>query len=671
MKTLSVQFCVLFSETNRIRARNVVRAWCSMVAFLCVLSVATSAHAQNASDTEKEVRQTWQMLDYLAVDYAGAVADGRVTVPSEYAEMREFSQTARTRLAALPSKAERVALIARADDLVAAVESRRNAPEVARIAHDLADGLLAAYPIPLAPRSVPNAARGAQLFESTCASCHGANGDGKGPASAALDPPPIAFTDAARARERSLFSLYQTITQGVAGTSMVSFASLPDADRWALAFHVGRLAYSTDLVKGGEARWAREDALKSRIPNLETLTRMSEATLADEIGASPAREVMAYLRAHPDTVVSAANPQALALAKSRLNESLVAYRAGNEAEATRLALSAYLDGYEPIEPLVTVRDPELLTRVEGAMGEYRSRLARRAPIDSVEAQARELQALLSDTERTLTSSGASATSAFVGSFTILVREGLEALLIVVAIIAFLRKAKREDALVYVHGGWVLALLAGVLTWGVATYLISTSGASRELTEGLSSLFAAAVLLSVGLWMHGKSLAGRWQHYIDAQLSRIMTKRSMWLLGGLAFVAVYREVFETILFYAALWSQGNGSAILAGLAAGVVTLAAIAAALLRYSRRLPIGKFFFVSSVFIAVLAVVLTGKGVAALQEAGIVGVHPIPFPRIELIGVYPSEQSLLCQLAVVVLAIVGFVLNRRSAASPVKAARA
>ncbi len=624
----------------------------------------TSAHAQTPVKTEKEVRQTWQLLDYLAVDYAGAVSGGEVLVPSEYAEMQEFSETARNRLASLPQTTERATLIARADELVAAVGSRKDASEVARIAHDLADGLLASYPIPLAPRTVPDAARGAQLFESTCASCHGATGDGKGPAAAALDPPPIAFTDAARARERSLFSLYQTISQGVAGTSMVGFGALSDSDRWALAFHVGRLAYPAEIVKSGEQRWSDDGALRARVPNLETLTRISEATLATEIGDSSARDVVGYLRAHPEAVLAAANRRVLTMARTRLSESVRAYHAGNSMEATRLALSAYLDGYEPIEPMMTVRNPELLARVETVMADYRAQIARHAPADVVDGKARELETLLAQSERTLGSSESSATGAFLGSFTILVREGLEALLIVVAIIAFLRKANRKDALVYVHGGWVLALVAGVLTWGAATYFISTSGASRELTEGLSSLFAAAVLLSVGLWMHGKSLAGRWQHYIDAQLSRIMTKRSMWLLGGLAFVAVYREVFETILFYAALWSQGNGGAILGGLAAGAVTLAVIAASLLRYSRRLPIGKFFFVSSVFIAVLAVVLTGKGIAALQEAGLVGVHPVSFPRIEFLGVYPSEQTLLWQVAVVVLGLAGFVLNRRSAAS-------
>ena len=127
-------------------------------------------------------------------------------------------------------------------------------------------------------------------------------------------------------------------------------------------------------------------------------------------------------------------------------------------------------------------------------------------------------------------------------------------------LAFLEKADRKDVLRYVHGGWTSALVAGGATWLVATYAIGISGASRELTEGFGSLFAAVVLLSVGIWMHGKAQAGQWQRYIQEKLARALGGQSGWLLFGLAFVVVYREVFETILFFAALWSQGNGAAM---------------------------------------------------------------------------------------------------------------
>ncbi|HKE94456.1 MAG TPA: FTR1 family protein, partial [Povalibacter sp.] len=195
-----------------------------------------------------------------------------------------------------------------------------------------------------------------------------------------------------------------------------------------------------------------------------------------------------------------------------------------------------------------------------------------------------------------------------------------------------------------------------------TWLVDISGAQRELTEGLSSLLAAAVLLGVGLWMHQKSFAGRWKHYIDARLSKIANGRSVWLLTALVFITVYREVFETILFYAALTNDGNGPAILMGLAAGTLVLGLLAFVLLRFSVRLPLARFFSVSSIFIAVLAVVLAGKGAAALQEAGVLTVRTLPFPGIALLGISPSVQTLLLQLCVASAAVAGFVYNRRSA---------
>ena len=146
-----------------------------------------------------------------------------------------------------------------------------------------------------------------------------------------------------------------------------------------------------------------------------------------------------------------------------------------------------------------------------------------------------------------------------------------------------------------HIGWVGALAAGGLTWAAATYVVNISGANREVTEGVSSVFAAVVLLGVGLWMHQKSAAGRWQAYLREKMSGAMNRRSAYAMAGLAFVAVYREVFETVLFFSALWTEGNGAALLLGLAAGAAILAGIAWLLLRTSARMPIGKFFSASS----------------------------------------------------------------------------
>ena len=298
-----------------------------------------------------------------------------------------------------------------------------------------------------------------------------------------------------------------------------------------------------------------------------------------------------------------------------------------------------------------------MLRIETAMGQVRGAISRNAPVAEVRGEIETLDGLFAEAARALAPDQASNASSFVGAFAVLLREGLEALLIVVAMIAFLRKAERTDVLPYVHGGWVAALLAGGLTWAAATYLITISGASRELTEGFGSLIASVVLISVGLWMHGKAQADAWQVYIREKLSTALSKKSAWFLFLLAFVVVYREVFETILFLTALWTQGGGAAMLAGIGAAAMVLVVVTWIMLRLSRSLPIAKFFQYSAILMAALAVVLAGKGVAALQEAGLISLHPLALPRFDWLGFYPTIEGVLAQLLAIAALAFGFIM--------------
>jgi high-affinity iron transporter len=643
---------------------GILNKWATRTLAAALLATACPAFAQAVPPAPAttasvpapaNVSQAWQMLDYLATDYAGAVHDGHVISASEYAEMREFAGTVRQRLAQLPEQPGTPALRKEASQLVRLIDARAATTEVARQAHALADGLLAAYPVPTAPMHLPDLARGAALYQQTCAACHGAHGRGDGPAGAALDPPPIDFTDRTRADQRSVLSLFEAISQGVKGTAMAGYAAqLPVDDRWSLAYYVGSLAYAHQAGEGARA-WKDNAAARAQLGNLQELSRARVAQFAPQLGEAQAQAILGYLRAYPGALPKATT--GLPLARARLAASFAAWQRGQTDEAQRLALSAYLDGVEPVEPQLDARDSALRAQLETAMGAYRTAVAGRGA--DAAARQRAADALLQRAQATLAGGSADAASAFLGAWTILVREGLEALLVVVALLAFLRKAERPAMLRYVHAGWSLALLAGLATWAVASYAVAISGAGRELTEGLSSLFAAAVLLCVGLWMHRKSVGGRWQAYLKARMAATLD-RSAWFLFGLAFISVYREVFETILFYVAMWNEGPRAWLLAGIGTGALTLAVIAWLLLRTSRRLPLGKFFSASSALIALLAIVLTGKGIAALQEAGWIGVHVAPLPRIELLGIYPTWQSVIAQLVVALVLATGYALNLR-----------
>jgi high-affinity iron transporter len=642
------------------------RRWLLTPVLAAVLALGSfGAHA------DPQAQRVWQLLDYIAVDYAGAVRDGQVLSDIEYAEMKEFSGTVAERIAQLPEHPGRAALATQALALRAAVDAKASPADVERQARALADALLQAYPMPRAPSRIPDLSGAAALYQQDCAACHGAAGAGDGPAGAVLDPPPMDFTNATRARQRSVFALQQVIEQGLAGTGMASYAHLPESDRWALAFYVGQFAFPQSRAARGEALWLQRADVRAAIPDLAALVQVLPGSVAG-LDQAQADDLAAFLRRKPGAVAASPaasadagandNAKTLALGRTRLQEGMTAYAAGDTATARDRFLSAYLDGFVPVEPVLAARDKALLAEVETAMIALRSKAAAGAGVAEIQAHVDAAGALYDRAGLALEEQGTGATTAFVGSLTILLREGLEALLLVIAMVAFLRKAERTDAMPYVHAGWIGALVAGVATWLVATRLVEVSGASRELTEGFGSLLAAAVLVSVGIWMHGKSQADAWQRYVKARMSHALSRGSAWFMFMLAFLIVYREAFETVLFYVALWSQGNHGAVLGGAATAAFALAAIAWLMLRFSRKLPFGKFFSISAMLMAVLAVVLAGKGVAALQEAGWLSLTLVKAPRIELLGMYPTLQGLVTQLVVLMALVAGFAWNGRSA---------
>lgn len=615
------------------------------------------AHADELA-TQKQAKQIWQLLDYVSVDYGKAVKDGQTVSQNEYKEMQEFAQSAELQLAELPDNAGKSDLLRKAAILRNNIAAKASASTVSDMAHGLASSLLVLYPVPMSPARLPDLQQGMRLYQSQCAACHGITGHADGPLASKLSPPPIALGDHERARERSVFALQQIITQGVKGTSMRSFSELTDDERWNIAFFASTLSYTDSDRQTGARLWSSRSDLRVAIPGLSKLSEVSESALGKVVNPENAKPILAYLRSTPEAL-NAQSAESLIIAKDKLRASLSALDGGDAPTASKLALSAYLDGFEPVEPALAAKNRPLFEDIEKNMGAFRNAITA-GQKEEARAIEKKLQGLLTEGQSALGASN-DPLSTYLGALTILLREGLEALLVVVAILAFLKKAERSDVLPYVHAGWVTALVAGGLTWGVATYLVELSGASREMTEGFSAIFASLVLLAVGVWMHQKSMAGRWQAYVKQKLSSALNKKSAMMLFLLSFVTVYREVFETVLFYAALWTQDNGIYLLAGLGSGIVILAGVAWLLLRSSARLPISQFFLYSSALVGILAIVLMGKGIAALQKVGLLENTPMLIPRVDALGVYPSFQTIGAQVLVILIIVASLVYNRMS----------
>lgn len=637
------------SRSVWVTARKRLRRWLPRgLALAFSVAVPLVAWAQDPAPT------VLHLLDYIAVDYAEAVADGKITNANEYAEMREFGRNVRTLIAQLPARPAGNQLLADATALIRAIETKAPAAQIAAQASALRWAVIDAYQLTIAPRRPPDLARGAALYEAQCAMCHGKDGHGDGAAGRSLDPAPSNFHDTERMANRSVHGLYNTITLGVAGTGMASYSHLGEDDRWALAFHVANFAASENELAAGAALWSGGRG-RGGFADLNNVATLSANETRARFGADGAA-MQVYLRAHPEAL-AATKPTPLTFATNMIDQSLSAYRAGRRAEAMQLAVQAYLEGFELVESGLGSVDADLTARTEREMMAYREMLQAGAPIEHVEARAATIRQQLALASEKLDGARLSPATTFVSALVILVREGAEAILVVAAILAFLARAGRGEARRYVHAGWVAALGLGVVTWLVSNYVVQISGAGRELTEGVTALVAAAMLLYVGYWLHSKSHSAAWQKYIRDKIGGVLSRGTVWTLALISFLAVYREAFETVLFYQTLAVQagpGGRGALLMGLFVGAALLVAVAWAILRASVRLPVGLFFSASSAILVILAIVFTGQGIAALQEAGKVGVNTVAFIAVPVLGIYPTLQTLAAQTAVVALSVIG-----------------
>jgi len=609
-----------------------------------------------------DTQQLLQLIDYVGVDYSGAVANGQVINTAEYEEMQDFAAGISQHLIDLPStdaatqqvKAE---LTENAIKLSLLVEQKKSPEAIKSVTSQMHHIIINAYQIMVVPRKQPDLVKAVALYAEHCASCHGVEGFGDGPAALNMEPAPINFHDVERYQQRTLFGLHSTITRGVSDTAMGAYDQISDEDRWSLAFYVGSMAADISAEDASSI-----DISASPLLDINQLTITTPDQASDLYGENGTK-VMAYLRHHPEVFFDKGSK--LSFAKQRLDDVLVAYKNNEHKKAYQYAVEAYLEGFELVEHNINAFDKPLRLEIEVLMTHLRNKIRGGESIAVIENDIATIIQKLDTAEELLSTSRLSGEAAFASAFFILLREGLEALLIVAALAAFLVRTKRQDGLIYIHVGWVSALILGLLTWWASVSLIDISGSSREITEGIAAIVATLVLLYVGFWMHDKTSAANWKKFIDDNMQKALTSGTLWTLTGLSFIAVYREAFETILFYQALWvqtSEAGQSMAFSGFIAAVGVLAVVGWLIMRYSVRLPLRQFFAVTGGLMFVLAVVFAGKGVAALQEAGVLISSPVNFIRIDLLGVYPNLQGLLVQLGLIILA--AYLWNKKSRAA-------
>ena len=597
------------------------------------------------ADTVEGAPQALHLLDYIGADYPKTVQAGKVVDKAEYQEQLEFIKALQGLIAAMPTKPEKAGLEQGVSTLRNAIAARQDGTDVTRQARQLGAKLAVTYEVSQAPIITPDPTRGAPLYAQHCSVCHGDAGAGDGPAGVGLTPPPANLRDAARLDHLSLYAIYSTLGLGVEGTDMPAFGDqLDDRQRWDLATYIA--SFSADPAA----------AKSDKTYNIADLARQTPAEV--QVAEGPqAAATFRVQRAQPPQV-KRGPAQLLDYTAATLDKSIAAYRASDHDQAYDLSVAAYLEGFELVESSLDNVDANVRKDTEKSLMAYRQSLQDGLPVAQVQQRLDAAKAKLKESAGLLGSDGLSWSLSYISGLLILLREGLEAILVLAAILAFLRNTGQQSAVRSVNVGWGLALLAGLATWALAAYVIDVSGSQRELLEGATALFAAVMVLWLGVWMHDRRHAAAWQDYIKSSL---VGGGGRFGFATLAFFSVYRELFEVILFYETLWLQAGPAghnAVLAGGATALVMLMGLAWVILRGSAKLPLSLFFSINAGLLCALSVVFAGHGVKALQEAGIFGTRPVPFFDFDWLGIHADAYSLSAQ-AVAIIAII--VLYSRS----------
>lgn len=356
----------------------------------------------------------------------------------------------------------------------------------------------------------------------------------------------------------------------------------------------------------------------------------------------------------------------------KMNESFATYKKGDVEQAKNLVNDAYYGLYEKEGMEVAVK-----TKVSGkrtGLVEYKfvvvkKLMNQKAPDEKITQEIDSLVAMIKEDAAAIGGDGGNPVETLMAAFLILVREGFEAILVIGAIVAYLIKSGHEQKTRVVYYSSLLALAASVLTAVLLQTVFDMSGANQEIMEGVTMLVAVVVLISVSHWMIGKVEAQAWKNYIEGKVQQAVSGGSMFSLGLAAFLAVYREGAETVLFYQALFSDAgdHSDMIWAGFGLGCLALVVIYAAVRYGSMKIPLKPFFLGTSILMYILAISFAGGGIKELQEGGVIGVTMIEgMDSIDLLGIYPSWETVTPQIALVLLGIAGVLYRRRKQDSAV-----
>lgn len=354
--------------------------------------------------------------------------------------------------------------------------------------------------------------------------------------------------------------------------------------------------------------------------------------------------------------------------KTDLNKALNTYRAGNAQKAIQLVDDAYFGEFETqgmeaaIGQMISIKR---VYEVEGAFRNIKSNMKSGESYITILQEIEKLKGML-DEDASVLDGGAKDNpyTMLISSFLIIFREGVEAILVIGALAAYLVKSGNKDKVKSIYYGVGIAVILSIASWAIITRFFKSAGYSIELIEGITLLLAMAVLFTVSHWLLSKVQAQAWQKYIREKVNVSLSKGSIFALSSAGFLAVYREGAEIVLFYQALAARASSTydtqMLIAGFIAGLVVLVVFYIVYRIGSVRIPIKPFFLATGLLLYLLSFVFAGEAVNKLQIAGIVGSTSIGYvPVIGTLGIYPTLQTVGIQLILVLALVSAFIYQR------------
>ena len=333
-----------------------------------------------------------------------------------------------------------------------------------------------------------------------------------------------------------------------------------------------------------------------------------------------------------------------------LEESYNAFVSGDKAQGSQ-KMKKFIEVWPVIEGDVRTRNASLYTKVESE-----------TPIIMVKGNEQKYQDQLKDLIAELSKIDTKSNYNAIDSMLILLREGVEALVIVLSLASALRAAKQRKGLVWVYAGAISGILASILAAVVLKYSFPalSSGTNREIIEGVVGIFAVIMMIGIGIWLHSKSSVKAWKDYMDKKLNVVLSTGSFVSMFALSFLAVFREGAETILFYAGIMPLITTSNLLIGIGLAVVALIIIGVLMMKASGKLPISKVFLVLSWLIYILGFKMLGVSIHALQITDMLSNHIIDhMPTIEWLGIYPSYEVVISQIGYMIIVILSMIYEK------------